>query len=862
MSLLRRARRAPRRAIAVVAAIALAALAITVVALSGSAGTIHTRAQFISGTPESGQPVRIDTTLYLPAKTPAPAVLLAHGFGGSKTDLDHEARTLAHDGYVVLAYSARGFGASGGLIHLDSPAYEVRDASLLVTYLAALPQVERIAGKPRVAVAGASYGGALALLLAGADPRVEAVGADITWNNLATALFPNAAGSAPGAFKKLWAGYLFGSARSSRSDNTQCGRFAPDLCAAYQQAAQTGRPDSRMLALLRASSPATSLARITAPTLLSQGEQDSLFPLTEADANARGISVHGTPVRVVWRAGGHDGGDGSGAATAALTSWLADVFGGRVHGPQQFSIAEQRAALSATSGLAVGQTLQVDSYPGLAGAPRPESTVVVQGQPQIVSAPAGGNPSAVTTLPGIGGALGQAAQFAQLGDLSTIPGQAAAFVSEPLSGRLLVAGAPTVTLTVTTRTTTDATLFVALHDVAPDGTDVLPSGLVAPLRLTGLRPGQPHTVTVGLPAVVRNVPAGHRLRLSVATTDLAYQLPTDPREYTVALAGSAAPVTIPTASGRVLHPGNPVAWLLAGLGTILLAGVGVPLVIARRRRTLRVLPELAEVPISISGLVKKYADGYRAVDDVTFRVERGQVVGLLGPNGAGKTTTLRVLVGLITPTSGEIHVFGDPVRPGAPVLARIGAFIEGPGFLPHLSGRENLQLFWSATGRPDVDAEFETALEIAGLDASVDRRVKTYSHGMKQRLGIAQAMLGLPELLVLDEPTNGLDPPQIAEMREVLQRYAATGRTVVVSSHLLAEVEQTCTHVVVMHRGRLVAAGSVTEIAGSGGSVQLVVDDPEHAAQVLVAAGISARPVPARRALEDVFLDLIGGDGQ
>jgi ABC-2 type transport system ATP-binding protein len=133
---------------------------------------------------------------------------------------------------------------------------------------------------------------------------------------------------------------------------------------------------------------------------------------------------------------------------------------------------------------------------------------------------------------------------------------------------------------------------------------------------------------------------------------------------------------------------------------------------------------------------------------------------------------------------------------------------------------------------------------------------------MKQRLGIAQAMLGLPELLVLDEPTNGLDPPQIAEMREVLQRYAATGRTVVVSSHLLAEVEQTCTHVVVMHRGRLVAAGSVTEIAGSGGSVQLVVDDPEHAAQVLVAAGISARPVPARRALEDVFLDLIGGDGQ
>ncbi len=130
---------------------------------------------------------------------------------------------------------------------------------------------------------------------------------------------------------------------------------------------------------------------------------------------------------------------------------------------------------------------------------------------------------------------------------------------------------------------------------------------------------------------------------------------------------------------------------------------------------------------------------------------------------------------------------------------------------------------------------------------------------MKQRLGIAQAMLGLPEVLVLDEPTNGLDPPQIAEMREVLQDYARTGRTVVVSSHLLAEVEQTCTHVVVMHKGRLVAAGSTVEIAGAGG-VQLSVADPVEATRVLKEAGIETELVPARRALEDVFLDLIGAD--
>ena len=148
-------------------------------------------------------------------------------------------------------------------------------------------------------------------------------------------------------------------------------------------------------------------------------------------------------------------------------------------------------------------------------------------------------------------------------------------------------------------------------------------------------------------------------------------------------------------------------------------------------------------------------------------------------------------------------------------------------------------------------------LEIAGLGSSLERKVKTYSHGMQQRLAIAQSMLGLPEVLILDEPTNGLDPPQIAEMRLVLARYAATGRTVILSSHLLAEVEQTCSHVVVMHRGRLVAAGSVAEVAG-GGAMQLAVAEPERAVRVLAAAGIDAAAVPARRALEDVFLDLVG----
>src|SRR5699024_5883665 len=159
----------------------------------------------------------------------------------------------------------------------------------------------------------------------------------------------------------------------------------------------------------------------------------------------------------------------------------------------------------------------------------------------------------------------------------------------------------------------------------------------------------------------------------------------------------------------------------------------------------------------------------------------------------------------------------------------ICTFVEGAGFLPHMSGMDNLRLYWASTGRATDDAHLDQVLEIAGLGDAVHRRVRTYSQGMRQRLAIAQAMLGLPELLVLDEPTNGLDPPQIHQMREVLLRYAATGRTVVISSHLLAEVEQTCTHVVVMHRGALVTSGAVDEVVSAGAAAAFRVDRPDAA---------------------------------
>ena len=209
------------------------------------------------------------------------------------------------------------------------------------------------------------------------------------------------------------------------------------------------------------------------------------------------------------------------------------------------------------------------------------------------------------------------------------------------------------------------------------------------------------------------------------------------------------------------------------------------IIFGRRERRAHVRADLVGVPLVVNDVVKTYGDGFRAVDGVSFRAEAGQVVGLLGPNGAGKTTAIRMLVGLIRPDSGEIFVDGEPVHAGADVLGSVGAFIEGPGFLPHLTGMQNLTAYWQATGRPIEEAHLEEALEIAGLGTAIDRRVRGYSQGMRQRLGIAQAMLGLPPLLLLDEPTNGLDPPQIKAMRAVLADYAATGRTVVVSSHLL-----------------------------------------------------------------------------
>jgi ABC-2 type transport system ATP-binding protein len=242
---------------------------------------------------------------------------------------------------------------------------------------------------------------------------------------------------------------------------------------------------------------------------------------------------------------------------------------------------------------------------------------------------------------------------------------------------------------------------------------------------------------------------------------------------------------------------------------------------------------MTDIVVETTSLSKEFRAGVRAVDDLSFTVERGQVCGLLGPNGAGKTTCLRIVLGLVRPTSGSAQLFGEPARPGSDMLKRVGAMVEEAAFVPHLSGMKNLELWWREGGGRLADADFEHALGIAELGNAISRKVKTYSQGMKQRLGLARVLLSRPELLLLDEPTNGLDPGEIREFRLLVHRLVDAGSTVLVSSHLLSEVEQICTHAVVMDKGRLIAAGSVTALIGTAGSVYFEVDNVERATQIL-----------------------------
>jgi len=238
----------------------------------------------------------------------------------------------------------------------------------------------------------------------------------------------------------------------------------------------------------------------------------------------------------------------------------------------------------------------------------------------------------------------------------------------------------------------------------------------------------------------------------------------------------------------------------------------------RQRERLEVVePEQREKVVSCDALTKRYGD-LVAVDEVTLSLEAGTVTAFLGPNGAGKTTTLRMLLGLAEPTSGEALVFGRRYRVLEHPLETVGAVLESGDFHPARSGRDHLRTLALAAGLPL--GRVEDVLELVELSGTAGRRVRTYSLGMRQRLGLAAALLGDPELLILDEPANGLDPAGVHWLRTFLQQLAQQGRTVLVSSHLLAEVAQTVDQVLIIDRGRLLAGGTLAELTGSGRSLE------------------------------------------
>ena len=298
--------------------------------------------------------------------------------------------------------------------------------------------------------------------------------------------------------------------------------------------------------------------------------------------------------------------------------------------------------------------------------------------------------------------------------------------------------------------------------------------------------------------------------------------------------------------------------------------------------------------ILADGLSKRYGRR-QAVTTLSFTVHPGQVCALLGPNGSGKTSTIRMLAGLSRPDGGSAHLLGEPVSLGAGVLCRVGVLIDGPAFVPHLTGLRNLRLLWSATGRSWPPPALDDALDLAGLGDAIDQKVKGYSMGMKQRLMLAQAIMRAPTVLILDEPANGLDPAEVRALRQRLGALARTGAAVLVSSHQLAEVQQLATHAVIMNHGRLVTAGRLDDLLGDSGTFRFEVDDPARAAavlrdhpgvtevaaedvgvtvtapgiasrdliQVLVTAGIGINTVQqASRSLEEAFLTMTEGNDE
>ena len=302
---------------------------------------------------------------------------------------------------------------------------------------------------------------------------------------------------------------------------------------------------------------------------------------------------------------------------------------------------------------------------------------------------------------------------------------------------------------------------------------------------------------------------------------------------------------------------------------------------------------MAAAPALKTNALSKAYGKRLAVDRLDLEVDRGELFGFLGPNGAGKTTTIRMSLGLIAPTSGSVEILGKEVRRHrTEILPRVGALVESPALYGYLSGRDNLRAVGDLLGGA-TEKRIDEVLEIVQLKGRDRDKVRTYSMGMKQRLGLALALLNDPDLLILDEPANGLDPAGIVEMRDLLRSLAAAGKTVFISSHVLSEVEQICTRVAIINHGRLVRVAPVAELLKGGGDFEVTVDSPaevvamlqkqEWGSEARVEGGLVITRAPddkgrnlisflvqnshtpdavcsRHKDLEDIFLSLTGGD--
>ncbi|MDQ4039395.1 MAG: alpha/beta fold hydrolase [Actinomycetota bacterium] len=555
--------------------------------------------------------VDLDVTLYLPdaatSSTPAPAIIVAHGFGGSKNSVDGVGKRLAETGYVALAYTARGFGDSTGTISVNAPEYEIADASRMIDLLAQRPEVvQDAAGDPRVGIYGRSYGGALGLLTAGYDDRVDAIAPGSTWSSLVSSLFPNDVGAPPaatpaadpapgedGVFKRLWAEMFFESGGGTVPDVGQdasagdCGNYEAQFCEAFLEAATLGRLTPELRELLEASSPSSVLDRITAPTLLTQGEGDTLFPLSEADATARGIAANGTPVKMMWYSGGHGARTSRGDTRLQLEQiavWFDYYL--RDQGAEPAADFYYSAFEATSAGNAEPQVViqQAAAYPGLTGGATPRTEIPLTGDPQQVRNPEGATPAALSALPpGLEVDEGRDRNSEQPSD---IPDQIATFESQELESDTLIVGAPVVTLRVASPSS-EAVLFGKLYDIAPDGEPTLLLGLVAPLRLTGLATtiDDAEPVTVTLPAVALTVPAGHRLQVGLASTDQVFTTPTEEQVYEVALADAV--LSVPQVQGGEASGDSraDLVRIILIVGAVILVVTGIVAFLLMRRPT-------------------------------------------------------------------------------------------------------------------------------------------------------------------------------------------------------------------------------------------------------------------------------------